>query len=339
MCHDADSARPPTPVSKQTHWSSTNIEEECGPVMNGIVEHLLQHGYAAIFLYVLASQLGVPVPAAPMMLAAGALAATGRIALAPAALAVVIACLCADALWYVLGRTRGRQVVRFLCRLSLEPESCVQSTENAIHRYGTRFLLVAKFLPGLGLMAAPVAGESRAPYARFLAFDALGATLWASTYLLIGRLFGGLLERNTRLLQLAAEFGIGALLTVVVGFVLIRLVRRRRFRRSLTSVGITPAELKARLDGGEPLVIVDVRSLAPTGEALSTLPGAVSLTRAQLLADGAIPKDRDVVVFCDCPGDAGSAEVATSLQRRGFVRVHHLRGGYAGWSRAGYPLG
>jgi membrane protein DedA with SNARE-associated domain/rhodanese-related sulfurtransferase len=304
--------------------------------MSGLLDQFVGFGYAAVFLYVLLSQLGVPVPAAPMMLAVGALAATGRIVLAPAAAAVVLACLCADTLWYGLGRTRGRRVVRFLCRLSLEPGSCVQRTDVALHRYGPRFLLVSKFIPGLGLMAAPVAGESGTPYARFIVFDAVGALLWASTYLLLGRLFGGVLERNARVLHLVARFGGGALLLAVLALVASRLVRRSRFRSQLTSIGISPSDLKSRMDLGEAFYIVDIRPRAH-GRRSESLPGAIHLTSDEAIA-GAAPTDREVIVLCDCPGDAGSALVATRLRSRGLEHAQHLVGGLDAWTRAGYPL-
>jgi membrane protein DedA with SNARE-associated domain/rhodanese-related sulfurtransferase len=306
--------------------------------MNALVDQLLHYGYAAVFLYVLASQLGIPVPSAPLLLAVGALAATGRVGLAPAGAAVVLACLSADSIWYKVGRTRGRQVVRLLCRLSLEPGSCVQKTEVALHRYGIRFLLVAKFLPGIGLMAAPIAGESRTPFARFLAFDGLGALLWASTYLLLGRFLGSLLGHNARLLHLVAELGAGALLGIVLGLVLIRLIRRHRFRRQLTSVGISATELKEGLDRGESFYLVDIRPFARGPEHEPSLPGAVHLSPDQALVDGAIPRNREVVFLCDCPGDAGSAQVSTTLKRRGFQHVRHLKGGLEGWTGAGYSL-
>jgi membrane protein DedA with SNARE-associated domain len=202
-----------------------------------MAEHLLHFGYATIFLWVLVSQLGVPAPSVPLLLAAGALTATGRLAFAPAIAAAVTACLCADSTWFLMGRARGRQVIGLLCRLSLEPASCIQRTDGAIQRYGTRFLLVAKFLPGLGLLAVPVAGESKTPYLRFLAFDGTGALLWSSTYLLLGHFFGALIERNARLLQASARFAVPGLLVAVLGFGLGRLVRRRRLRRQLRSAG------------------------------------------------------------------------------------------------------
>jgi membrane protein DedA with SNARE-associated domain/rhodanese-related sulfurtransferase len=303
-----------------------------------MVEHVLRYGYATLFLYVLVSQLGVPAPSAPLLIAAGALVANGRIALVPAIASVVIACLCADSTWFSMGRARGRQVIGLLCRLSLEPASCIQTTEGAMHGYGMRFLLVGKFLPGLGLMAAPVAGESRTPFWKFLAFDAAGALLWSSTYLLVGRFFGALIERNAHLLQLSAPIAAAGVVAMLVGAVVRRLLRRRRFRQKLTSAGISPAELKARMDRGESFFVVDLRHFPPARGKPQSLSGAVNLPPDRILADGVVPRDRDVVVICDCPGDAGSAQIATTLKTRGIERVHHLLGGIEGWKRAGYPV-
>jgi membrane protein DedA with SNARE-associated domain len=199
-----------------------------------MVEHVNRYGYVALFSYVLVAQLGVPAPSAPLLIAAGALAATGRIALLPAIASVVIACLCADSTWFLMGRARGRRVIGLLCRLSLELASCIHTAEGAMHGYGMPFLVVGKFLPGFGLMAAPVAGESRTSYRKFLAFDGAGALLWSSTYLFVGRFFGALIERNAYLLQLSAPIAVAGVVAMVVGVVIGRLLRRRRLRRELT---------------------------------------------------------------------------------------------------------
>jgi membrane protein DedA with SNARE-associated domain/rhodanese-related sulfurtransferase len=303
-----------------------------------MLEHVLQHGYAAVFLYVLCSQLGVPAPSGPLLIAVGAIAASGRIALAPAIATVVVACLLADSAWFSLGRSRGRDVIGLLCRLSLEPTSCIRLTEGAIHRHGTRYLLVAKFFPGVGLMAAPVAGESGTPYRRFLAFDAAGALLWASTYVILGRFFGALIAHNAWLLRLSVPFGLGALVVAILALVLARLVRRRRYWKQLATVGMRPAELKARMDRGDAMLVVDIRQFPATKRPPLSLHGAVNLLPDQVFADGIIPTDRDVVVICDCPGDAGSAQVATRLRESGLGRARHLVGGVNGWARAGYPF-
>jgi membrane protein DedA with SNARE-associated domain/rhodanese-related sulfurtransferase len=300
---------------------------------------LVTHGYAVLFAYVLVSQLGAPLPSGPLLVAAGALAATGRLGLGPAIAIAWIASLSADAAWYALGRARGGTVLRFLCRVSLEPAACVRRTKNAVGRYGARFLLIAKFFPGLGLMVAPIAGQTRMRFLRFFAFDSMGALVWICTYALLGLFLGEWIEKNAHLFQTAARFGLAAVVGVATGLVAIRLMRRRRWRRLLSIARITPTELKGRMDVGEPVYVVDLRDPLLLDDERYSLPGAVHLTPEQLLArKDAIPTDREIVLFCDCPEEASAVLVAVELQRNGLQRVRPLAGGLDGWQLAGYPL-
>lgn len=303
--------------------------------MSSVTSLLVDYGYLVLFAYVLLAQLGVPLPCGPLLVTAGALSATGRMKLGLAIAVVALAGVSADSIWYYLGRARGAHVLRALCRISLEPEVCVQRTRSSLTRYGAPFLLVAKFVPGLGLMAAPIAGQTRMTVRRFLGFDAFGVLLWSCTYTSLGFLLGEWFERSARMLRTAAQFGALAVVGALVVLVLIRLVRRRRSRARTTR--ITPVELKGRMDRGEPVFIVDLRPLDAAERA--SLPGAVSLTPEQALArKDALPKDREVVLFCDCPDEASAAFVAAALQRDGLSRARPLAGGLDAWRLAGYPV-
>src|SRR5580658_5568584 len=157
--------------------------------------HLVErHGYALLFFWVLAEQGALPVPSAPLLVAVGALIRTGSLH-APAAIACALAgALTADIVWLYFGRTRGKRVLRFICRVSLEPDSCVRQTENTFLKYGLNTLLIAKFVPGLNTVAAPLAGDSGVGVARFLALDSLGIAMWSGAYLGIGYLFSDQVE-------------------------------------------------------------------------------------------------------------------------------------------------
>jgi membrane protein DedA with SNARE-associated domain len=193
--------------------------------MSAILDLVGRYGYLALFSYLLLAQLG-PFPSTPLLLAAGALGATHRLSFVPTVAAVVAASLCADSLGYSLGRARGARVVHLLCRISLEPQACVGMADRAIRRHGPRFLLIAKFLPGVGLMVPPVIGQARVPYGRFLGFDAVGASLWAVTYVGLGRLLGGAIGRSAKLPHLTARLVVAILGAGVLVAVLARLVRR-----------------------------------------------------------------------------------------------------------------
>jgi membrane protein DedA with SNARE-associated domain len=154
--------------------------------LNEPIQFLLQHGYVLLFAWVLIEQMGLPVPAVPLLIAAGALAGSGRINLTVAMGLAIIAVLLADVFWYYLGRYRGGRVLKLLCRISLEPDSCVRRTEDVFARHGAHSLLIAKFVPGLNTAAPTLAGIFRMPLARFMVFDGLGAFFWVSTFAGLG---------------------------------------------------------------------------------------------------------------------------------------------------------
>jgi membrane protein DedA with SNARE-associated domain len=150
--------------------------------VSDILAFVVQHAEIVLFLYVLADQLGVPIPAAPILLAAGGLAAAGRLSLPGAVGLGVLASLVADLIWYTVGRLRGSRVLGLLCRVSLEPDTCVRRTENVFLRHGVRFLLFAKFVPGLGTVGPPLAGIVRVGVLRFAIYSGAGAFLWAGAW-------------------------------------------------------------------------------------------------------------------------------------------------------------
>ena len=163
--------------------------------MDEAASYLIRHGYAVLFVWVTAEQFALPVPSEPVLLAAGALARAGRLTLPVAVLVAVAGALVADVVWYEIGRTRGSRVLRFLCRISLERDSCVRQSQERFARHGARALLVAKFVPGLNTVAQPLAGILGVPRRRFLLFDGLGAMLWVGSYMTLGYVFGDQLER------------------------------------------------------------------------------------------------------------------------------------------------
>jgi membrane protein DedA with SNARE-associated domain len=258
---------------------------------------LVAHGYWLLFVLVLGEQLGLPLVGAPVLLAAGALAATGNLAL-PLVLALpVLACLLGDAVWYGLGRRRGAPVLGFLCRVALEPDSCVRRTEDTFARHGPAVLLVAKFLPGLNTVAPPLAGIGGLSLPRFLAWDAAGATLWVGAYGGLGYLFGRELEVVG---QWLARLGTGA--AVLLGgalalYIAWKWLQRHRFIRSLRVARITPEDLRRRLSAGEAVLIVDLRSEVHVDGL--RIPGALRLNPDELhQRHPEIARDREIVLYC-----------------------------------------
>lgn len=163
--------------------------------MTDAFQFAVQYGYVVLFVWVFAEQIGLPVPSIPFLLTVGALAGAGRLNFAFALVLGLSAALLADLFWYYAGRRRGPKVLQFLCRLSFEPEACVRGTEKVFTKHGARSLLVAKFIPGLNLVAAPLAGLVRMHVLRFLVFDGLGALIWIGVYAGLGYLLSDQLER------------------------------------------------------------------------------------------------------------------------------------------------
>jgi membrane protein DedA with SNARE-associated domain/rhodanese-related sulfurtransferase len=303
------------------------------------IQILLTYGYVLLFVWVLVEQFGVPLPATPVLLAAGALSAEHKVSFPLALAAGLAACLVSDSSWFFIGRRYGHHVLRILCKLSMEPTICVRKTQDSFGRRRKFTLMIAKFVPGLATLAPPVAGQNGMAYPVFLLFDAIGATLWIGALLTAGRLFGDALKRDPSLLNWVGKFSGALLLLGIVGFFIGRLYRRRMVLRKLVAARLEPEELKRQLDAGEPVYIVDLRHPLELLPDPFTLPGALHISPEALTARVLeIPRDRDVVLYCTCPSEATAARTAMTLHKLGIVRVRPLRGGYDEWKRLGYPM-
>lgn len=263
------------------------------------LEFLVRHGYLVLFGVVLGEQLGLPLVGAPVLLAAGALSGMGRFSL-PVALGLpVLACLLGDLVWFYLGRRRGASILSVLCRIALEPDSCVRRTEDVFSRWGARVLLVAKFVPGLNTMAPPLSGIVRMPLGRFLRYDAAGAVLWALAYVGLGYVFSSQIEAVAVAL---AGLGRGAALVLGLAlgaYVTWKYVQRRRFIRSLRVARITPEELMTRIEAGEAPLIVDLRSATHVASDGLRIPGALHMHPEELEhRHREIPRDQEIVLYC-----------------------------------------
>lgn len=303
-------------------------------------EHiLLLYGCFLLFGWVLIEQLGIPLPATPVLLAAGALGAEKELNLGMAFAASVAAALIADTAWFIVGRRYGHLVFRLLCKLSLEPTTCLRKTQDSYGRRGPITLLFAKFIPGLATLAPPVAGKSGMSYQKFLLFDGLGAGLWVGVLLGGGFCFGDLLEHDPGLLDVVGRFS-GMLLGVgIAGFLIARIVRRIVVIKRLIRNRLEPVELKRWMDEGEEPFIIDLRHPKELEPEPYTLPGALLIAPSKLHErQHEIPRDRDVILFCSCPSEATAATTALKLHKLGIERVRPLRGGYDAWKKLGYPV-
>ena len=304
----------------------------------------VHYAYAILFFWVLVEQMGVPIPSIPVLLTAGTLSATHRISAPFALLCVLAACLVADSAWYMLGRRYGNSVLQLLCKLSFEASTCVNKTEGYFHRRGAVTLLFAKFIPGLSTVAAPIAGQSGMPYARFVMYDMGGSLIWALAYVLAGRFFGDLAKRSEMFFSMLGHFAVGIFVLMVLGLMFWRVWKQRRFLMSVRELRLEPAQLLDMIEtaaeqGNIPPFIIDLRHPLDYLPDPRVLPGAVRVSPAELTAHQAmIPRNRDVILYCTCPSEETSAKVALQLHKFGISRVRPLRGGFEGWRAAGYPL-
>jgi membrane protein DedA with SNARE-associated domain len=267
--------------------------------MHRTLEFLLHHGYALLLGWVFAEQIGLPLPSMPLLLAAGALAGTGHLNFLASLFYVMLAALTADSIWYQLGRHRGIRILQLLCKISLEPDSCVRRTEGVFSKQGARSLLVAKFLPGLGTVAAPLAGIFHMRPRRFLLFDAAGALLWGGTFLGLGYVFSGEIERVAEHLAALGGWLLVLLVAVLAAYITYKFVARQRFLHELRISRITVDELKEKLDAREELVIVDLRHSVDFEADPETIPGAFRMDSKELEEkDDPLPRDHEIILYC-----------------------------------------
>jgi len=303
------------------------------------VDHPLPFGITAVFVNVLLSQLGLPVPVIPTLILAGALANDGRLPGSALCVAAVAACFIGDTAWYVSGRLYGNRVMKLLCRISLTPDSCVSQTQTRFERWGANALLVAKFVPGLSLIAPPLAGATRMGFAQFAAFSVAGSVVWVGVFVAGGVLLGPQIER---LLPHMRAVG-GAALLVIAGVIALYIAckwwQRRRFFAFLRMARITVGELYRLLDSGAAPVIVDVRSQTARSLEPRRIPGALHVPVQDMERHiKELPRDHEIVLYCTCPNEASAAKVAKTLMSYGFQRVRPLYGGLDAWIAAGYAV-
>jgi membrane protein DedA with SNARE-associated domain/rhodanese-related sulfurtransferase len=288
---------------------------------------------------VLLDQIGLPVPAVPTLIVAAAIAADGQMSLPSLFLWSVIACLAADCGWYLIGQKYGIQVLKTLCKISLEPDSCVSQTQTRFERWGINSLVIAKFIPGLAIIAPPLAGAMRIGWLRFIALSTCAACLWVGSALGAGMLFK---SQIARLLEHLSEFGsiVGAgVLMLLAAYIAYKWWERSRFFKMLRMARISVADLYGLIQRGAAPLIIDVRSITARALEPRWIPGALHVP----LPDVAhhlkeLPRDRDIILYCTCPSEASAARVAKILMNHGFKRVRPLHGGLDAWIAAGHGV-
>jgi membrane protein DedA with SNARE-associated domain len=248
---------------------------------------------------VLAEQLGLPIPAVPALIAVGALAGLGQLSFWTALMLAVLACLLSDTVWFWLGRKKGLSVLRTLCRLSLEPDTCVSIARDWFRKWGSSALLFAKFIPGFSTVAPPMAGVNRMTLASFLLADAAGSMAWAGAAMAAGYAFHNQLEWLVETLHRTGSW-FGALLVAGLAvYIGLKWYQRHRLIHSFLMARITAEELQERLGSGEELVVVDLRGPLQVQSSGLKIPGAKVYTMSTLAEwHEEIPRDREIILYC-----------------------------------------
>jgi membrane protein DedA with SNARE-associated domain/rhodanese-related sulfurtransferase len=302
--------------------------------------YLVHITYPILFLAVLARQLCLPVPAILFLLSAGALAGSGKLSFVGILIAAVAGSILADFVWFQAGRIGGKRILRLLCTFTQDPSYCIRRGQTTFQKRGARLLVIAKFFPGLDGVTPPLAGMLGTPATTFLFFDAIGASLWAGTYIGCGLFFAEELDKVARNISSFANavvliFGVPLLVFFV--WKLLVLIRMIRFLREFR---IPPEELKSRLDSGEKLGIIDLLRFEEDPEDVPGIPGAVRLDPLEIRRKKQVrvPDDVSLVLYCRSRDSFVSARVAAAMRRDGILKVQILAGGLEAWKALGLPL-
>jgi membrane protein DedA with SNARE-associated domain/rhodanese-related sulfurtransferase len=290
---------------------------------------LLAYGPLLVFLNVLLEQAGLPIPAYPILIIAGALVVHGDLSWELTLLAAVVACLLADAAWYAGGKRFGAGLLNTVCRVSISRDSCIRQTQALYWRTGPRILLVAKFLPGASALSTVMSGFAGLRWRTFAAYDAAGAAIWAGSALIIGVAFNDMLADVLDMLGVYGGYGLLAVAVLLVLYLAYRWVRRKRTIRRFSHVRrVTLDELEELCAQGCEPVLLDVRATSA-----NPLPGAISVDPHGAIGTAPLqwPLDTPIIVYCACPEEISAAVLADRLLKAGYRNVSALAGGYDAW--------
>lgn len=302
--------------------------------------YLVHTTYPILFIAVLGRQLCLPIPAILFLLSGGALAGAGKLNYSGLMLAAILGCVLADLVWFEAGRLHGKRVLRVLCALAPDPSYCIRNSKSAFAKKGVRALVVAKFIPGLDGICPPLAGMTGASRFDFLLYDSIGSTFWAGAYITAGFIFAAELDQVVRYTSVIANILIlvlGAPLLVLFVWKLSQLVRAARL---LASSRISVEELKARMDSGEKIGVVDLLRFEDDPQGVSVIPGAIRLDPLEIRRKKRIrmPAGLDLVLYCNSRNSFVSARVAAAMRKHGIERIRVLNGGLNAWREREFPL-
>ena len=315
------------------------------PFVTSLLAAVEHHGYAATAAILFLSCCGLPMPISVVLLAAGAAAHGGGLSLGVVILCAAAAALLGDTLMYLGGRLTGWWLLAGLCRISMNPETCIFGSANSFYRRGPRTLLFAKFIPGLATVAAPLSGSLNMKPSRFLALDAAGVFLYSSAWATTGFVFARFLRDITGWVEQVGHFTAATLSVIVLLYVLwlvMSYLRDTRFSAvERVNAGALHESLRER-SNDRVVVIADVRSHGYYDAGMQRIKNSIRVEPNRLkeeldaLREFMAP-ECDIYLYCSCARDATSVRVAKMLEKED-CKTKVIQGGLKAWIKAGGPL-
>jgi membrane protein DedA with SNARE-associated domain len=269
--------------------------------MNDLLSMMARHGYALTFVLLFAEAIGLPFPAAIALVAAGAAAASHTLSVPGVLLAAMVALLIGDTAQFWLGRYTGWALLGFLCRLSMNPETCILRSAESFYKRGKITLVIAKFIPGVNTMAAPLAGSMKMRFGQFLSLDFAGSLLYSATYLLVGYLSRDVLAARLRGFHQAGRAMEVVVFAALIVYAIYRAAQFRRYKKYRIMPRVQVEELAARLasDEANRVLIVDVRSHGYYDIGAERIKGSIRIEPNNLEEEiKGFPKDKDIYLYC-----------------------------------------
>lgn len=266
--------------------------------MQSVLKLLIAHGYSILFAMALAERLGLPLLLTPVLLACGVLAGTGSMSVTSAILVATVACILGDTVWYEIARAKGTIVMRWLCKLSLEPDSCVRKSQLQFDKRARAFLLTSKFIPGVSHIAPAAAGATNYPRGDFFLLNAAGTAAWIVVTVFAAYVSTKKLDVGGAVIDFLPVILL-LFFALIIGNVVLKAYRRKQFIREVAASRIEPEELHDLILAGEVPYIVDLRHPLDFLVDPRTVPGAVRISPDEIEAHSeVIPRDRDVILYC-----------------------------------------
>jgi membrane protein DedA with SNARE-associated domain/rhodanese-related sulfurtransferase len=295
-------------------------------------------GAAVVFVNVLLTRLGIPVPAVPVLLLAGTAIANGHLSFWHVLTAALAGALIGDGAWFTAGRLLGRRLILALARLSAAVELHMRKARVLFARFGPAIVSFSKFVPGLAIITPPLMGTTRVGVVIFFAWDAVGIVAWATFWVLGGAIFERQLSMLIREVRTHGWTIIDVLFVIAACYLVFRFIQRWRLQRPLSLASVSPEQLDAMMRSDKPPIVLDARPDEIKQQAPQRIPGALPLDIHSPGTVDAALLARDVVVYCVCADDATAKTLSQQMREKGFTRIRALRGGLDAWERRGYSV-